>query len=321
MNDLPGKLANWIPWRLSGTLCTWMYLGNKKIIEPFFNDTISVCRNLNENRKPYKVVSDLDIMAEWAEDINAIAPSAVIFHVSRCGSTLLSQLLVLEEQNIMLSEVPFFDELLRLRYRDFAGIKTIDNYLSAAIKFYGQKRNEKENNLFIKTDSWHLHFYEQVRNLFPFTPFILLYRNPGEVILSHQKQRGMQSVPGMIEPKVFGFSTEQIKETNLDAYMINVLESYFIKMIEIAETDKNVLLFDYKEGMLNILKNITGALHLNITKETESLLNERIRFHAKHPQQLFAEHHKELSEKNSMASVFKLYEKLDAIRLNKLSTM
>ena len=319
MNLSNSELVNWIPWKLSGDLCSWLYLGNKKITEPFFGDTISACSNFTENQK-YKVISDLDIMNEWSDDINALTPSAVIFHVSRCGSTLLSQLLSLDEQNIVLSEVPFFDELLRLRYRNFPDVKIIDNYLLSAIKFYGQKRNEKENNLFIKTDSWHLHFYKQLRNLFPLVPFIFLYRTPGEVIFSHQKQRGMQSVPGMLEPEVFGFSTEQIKETNLDAYMINVLESYFIKMIEIAETDENVFLFNYKEGMLNIWKNVTGMLNLEITKETESLMNERIRFHAKHPQQLFAEHHKELSEKNSLAGVFKLYEKLDAIRLNKLST-
>ena len=118
MRSVPSnELKNWVPWKLSNTLCEWLYTGNKKFTEPFFDDTISVCRNLDENRKPYKVVSDLQIMAEWAGDINALVPSAIIFHVSRCGSTLLSQLLGLDETHIVLSEVPFFDELLRLPYK------------------------------------------------------------------------------------------------------------------------------------------------------------------------------------------------------------
>ncbi|WP_423146566.1 hypothetical protein [Rubrolithibacter danxiaensis] len=86
-------------------------------------------------------------------------PSAIIFHISRCGSTLLSQLLSLTEQSIVLSEVPFIDELLRLCYSDNEyGQTEIADFLTAALKFYGQKRYEQEKYLFIKTDSWHI-FY------------------------------------------------------------------------------------------------------------------------------------------------------------------
>ena len=311
----PDELVNWIPWKLSGTLCNWLYLSNKKFTEPFFNDTISVCRNFSENNKPYKVTSDLGIMTEWSEDIDALNPSAVIFHVSRCGSTLLSQLLCSDETNVVLSEVPFFDELLRLPYKNSIDIKIINNYLSAAIKFYGRKRNENEKHLFIKTDSWHLYFYKQWRNLFPNVPFILLYRNPKEVILSHQKQRGMQSVPGLIEPEVFGFSKDKINETNLNAYMTNVLESYFIKMTEIAKADKNALLFNYNEGIDNVLKKIIRFVGLNITKETKKLIAERSRFHAKYPQKLFQEDYQEFNTSDFMMPVLQLYEELANIRL------
>lgn len=320
MNSSSIELANWIPWKLSGTSCRWLFLGDKKITEPFFEDTISACRNLSENQKPYKVISGMDMMAEWAGNINAISPSAVIFHVSRCGSTLLSQLLAMIDSNIVLSEVPFFDEVIRLNNKKVFDNDVVQKYLVAAIKFYGQKRNEHEKNLFIKTDSWHLHFYKEFRNLFPDGPFIFLYRNPGEVILSHQKRRGMQSVPGLIEPEVFGFSKEQIKETNLDAYMIRVLESYFIKMIEIVKADDNVLLCNYKEGIHNIVNKINNILNLDITEEAEKSLTDRSRFHGKYPQQLFADDYKQTITDNFLMPVSKLYEQLDTIRLNTLST-
>jgi len=320
MNSSPVELANWIPWKLSGTSCSWLYLDDKKITDPFFDDTISVCKNLSENQAPYKVMSGLDMMAEWAENINAIIPSAIIFHVSRCGSTLLSQLLCLNDKNIVLSEVPFFDEIMRHYCNDNFDKDLLNKYLIAAIKFHGQKRNGKEKNLFIKTDSWHLHFYKQLRNIFPGAPFIFLYRNPGEVIHSHQKRRGMQSVPGLIEPEIFGFSKEQIKETNLDAYMTNVLESYFIKMIEIAKTDDNVLLCNYKEGMHKIMKKINKIIDLDITEKTEKLLTERTGFHGKYPQQLFTEDYKQASLYDFLMPVLKLYEQLDTIRMNKFST-
>jgi len=130
----------------------------------------------------------------------------------------------------------------------------------------------------------------------------------------------MQSVPGLIEPEIFGFSKEQIKETNLDAYMTNVLESYFIKMIEIAKTDDNVLLCNYKEGMHKIMKKINKIIDLDITEKTEKLLTERTGFHGKYPQQLFTEDYKQASLYDFLMPVLKLYEQLDTIRMNKFST-
>ena len=319
MNLSPSdEIANWLPWKLSGTLCEWIYRADKKFTEPFFSDTISVCKSFPENRSSYKVITDLEIMSEWSGTINAINPTAFIFHISRCGSTLLSQMLSLEESNIVLSEVPFFDELLRLPYKDPIDRMLANDYLVAAIKLYGRKKSRDESQLFIKTDSWHLHFYEQLRDLFPSVPFILLFRNPLEVIHSHQKQRGMQSVPGMIEPGVFGFSEEQLKETNLDAYMTNVLEGYFKKMIEISKADDNTLLCNYNEGMNTVLKKINSFLSLNIVPANESIMRERAVFHAKHPQQLFIGDLKKFNASDFMMPLLQSCQELENIRLAKV---
>jgi hypothetical protein len=311
------EMANWIPSKLSAPLCEWIFKGEKKFTEPFFSDTICVCKNFPENRNPYKVFADLDIMLEWSKEITALAPSVFIFHISRCGSTLLSQMLSLDETNIVLSEVPFFDDLLRLPYKNSINTTTVNEYFSAAIKFYGRKSSRDERLLLIKTDSWHLHFYERLRILFPLIPFILLFRNPLEVIRSHQKQRGMQSVPGIIEPEVFGFLNDQKSETNLDAYMTNVLEGYLKKMIEISKTDDDILLCNYNEGLNNVLKKINRLLKLDITPANESLTQERARFHAKHPQQLFKEDQKEFKDTDFMMPVLQLYQELENIRLAK----
>ncbi len=309
-------LTGWIPWKISQSLCQWLYIGDKEFTEPFFDDTIAICRNLDENRKPYKVVSGLGMLADWSPGIDALSPSLIIFHVSRCGSTLLSQLLALDKGNIVLSEVPFFDELLRLPFNE-QGIdeKAADNHLVHAVKYYGQKRRKKEKYLFIKADSWHLHFYARLRALFPSVPFVLLYRDPLEVIGSHQKQRGMQSVPGMIEPAIFNFSKEESSEADLDMYMANVLSGYFKTMIEISQHDALVLPLDYKTGMESILKKIEAFTGLAVAKESV-LVRERIRFHAKHPGQLFKEELKDFVLKDQLAPLFGLYQQLESTSLH-----
>ncbi|MEO8765025.1 MAG: hypothetical protein ABI416_12090 [Ginsengibacter sp.] len=317
MNSLVSNdLESWIPWKWADTLCQWLYTGNKKFTEPFFDDTVSACKSLDENRTLYKIVSDLDIMEEWANGINALTPSLVIFHVSRCGSTLLSQLLSLDENHIVLSQVPFFDELLRLPYsKQRVDVKTSDGYFNAAIKYYGQKKGGNEKYLFIKTDSWHLHFYRRLRALFPSVPVVLLYRDPLEVIQSQQRQRGIHSVPGMIEQEVFDFAKDQGHETNLDIYMANVLHGYFKIMIDIAVNDPLSLPVNYKEGIHSILKKISAFTGLDVAAEVEAFA-ERSRFHAKHPHQLFKEEYTELAIQDYLLPVLQLYHRLDTISLS-----
>lgn len=309
-------IKSMVPWKLlnqaSEPICQWLYTGGKSFTEPFFDDTISVCRRLDENCKSFKSVSDLPIMQEWASELKPVIPSAIIFHVSRCGSTLLSQLLALDESNIILSEVPVFDEILRLPFKN----KTFDNsavsaLLKAAVNLYGLPKTGLEKQVFIKADSWHIHFYKSLRDLYPTVPFIFLYRNPWDVVLSQQRQRGMHSVPGIIEPEVFGFSKEQINEPNFDRYMTSVLEGYFNQMIEITKSDSQVFPVNYASGMNNIFKKIYGLLDLVITPKVDDLLDERSRFHAKHPHQLFQEDNKEKIAPSYVMPVMKLYHQLD----------
>lgn len=292
--DAAHNLERRIPWKLKNSdnklLCEWLFTGDKEFTEPFFDDTINICKRLDENRNEQKLSTALPAILDQSRNKESASPSAIIFHISRCGSTLLSQLLCLDKRNIVLSEVPIFDEILRLpfKHNDFDS-DSIENYLSASIRIYAQKRSAQSQFLFIKTDSWHLHFYETYRKLFPSIPFILLYRNPLEVIESQQKQRGLQAIPGIIEPEVFGFSNSVKNITDFDAYMGKVLATYFRKMIEITETDSMAFSFNYSEGIPSIKRKLYQILDLSIDEHTEDMINKRSLYHAKHPQEFFAE--------------------------------
>src|SRR4051812_38658825 len=94
---ISATLANWIPYKLSfeegKPYCEWMNMGEEDFTEPFFDDTIIRRRKLNNLAR--KSLSSIDILPQWSNELESIPPSAFIFHVSRCGSTLASQLLAL----------------------------------------------------------------------------------------------------------------------------------------------------------------------------------------------------------------------------------
>lgn len=308
-------LSKWIPYKLlpdnDQAVCRWLHIGDMPFQEPFFDDTIFKCKSTGIHR--YHSVSDLGLLPAWASGMDAVAPTAFIFHISRCGSTLLSQLLGLNPQHIVLSEVPFIDQLLRTPFQQQYPANIMQPHiLEAAIRFYGQKRTGAENRLFIKTDSWHVFFYPLLRKVYPEVPFILLYRKPAEVIRSHQKKRGMQAVPGVIEPEVFGFDNEAV--TDLDAYMARVIERYLTLFLEIIEKDPHSLLVNYHEGMLHAAEQTAAFSGFDISAEDHIKMEKRCRYHAKYPDQVFAEHNTQTNVPEYLQKSLELYQQLELKR-------
>jgi len=283
-------LKNWIPYKFDNQLCHWLNTFNEPFTAPFFDDTISRCKRMAKQHAPFTPVSEAEMLTEWANDLDSIEPTVFIFHISRCGSTLVSQLLATTDAHIVLSEVPFFDNLLRLPHQGTNfDQNAVSGLLKAAIRFYGQKRTGREQHLFIKTDSWHIFFYKQLRALYPDVPFILMYRSPDEVLSSHLKIPGMQAVPGLIEPQIFGFSPEEITYNRPDIYTSRVLEKYLEQYHHIVHTDNNCLLLNYNEGPMTMINKIAAFTNTPISNEALAMMSQRSQYHSKRPNEAFLE--------------------------------
>lgn len=310
-SNLSSALANWIPYKLfydqGRPHCEWLYTGDDNFTEPFFDQTITRCRQLNYRSR--KSISSVDMLPHWSNEIESVPPSAFIFHVSRCGSTLASQLLALCSTNIVLSEVPFFDALMR------SGKDISHHLLKAAIAFYAPVKKDRKR-LFIKTDSWHIFFYKQIRELYPQTPFVLLYRRPDEVVRSQQKQRGMHAIPGLIEPALLGFDSNEVQHMNLDEYIGSVLEKYFQAFLNIVREDALAIPVNYNEGPISIVEKIAGISGTPINDIEMGKIKSRAMFHAKYPERVFAEE----AIRNPVPAYCKAaYEKYEALELRRNS--
>ena len=301
-----------IPYHLffneAEAFCKWLFVGDGDFKEPFFENTIRLERYKPVNIHPQQCISEINMITAWAQHVESCAPSAVIFHVSRCGSTLATQLLGEDPENIVLSEVPFFDELIQWKTKtapnDEAGLPEL---LKAAITFYTAKRTPAQKRSFIKTDSWHIFFYPLYRKLFPTTPFIFLYRRPDEVIRSHQKKRGMHMVPGLLPPEIFGFTSTDILTIPFDEYPAKVLEKYFEHFLHITKTDPLAYPINYSEGGMAMVEKIATVAGFTITGDLREVMNNRMGFHAKNPGEVFSEEGVKWESAGSMEKVMGLY--------------
>jgi gluconate kinase len=313
MENINHPLSNWIPYKLiekdNDVYFEWIYLADIKYAEPFFDETISKCKSHAYNSQSFKIVSTVENLIDWSKELISTELKSLVFHVSRCGSTMLSQSLATSPENIMISEAPIIDEILRSD--TFNSDKKAD-LLKAVIALLGQKRFPEQKNLIIKLDAWHIFNADFLRSIFPEIPFALLYRNPIEVLKSHQKRTGMHMAANVLPSNVFGISAKEIEKISFHQYGALVLEKYFKAFLGFYETDKNVTKLNYNEGMKKVIEKFISFINVNYHHDELEKMYERLNKHSKNENAVFkSDFFKEESLQIDFTQVSLLHEKLN----------
>lgn len=187
----------WLPirvWPVAGLWqVDWCWFGDTPLQQPFFRDAVEDALRLPFNQA-FRRQTPLSALNEWHAQSPGLAPSAFILHASRCGSTLISQMLARLPDHIVISEPPALDALLRSDLPAAERRAAIVGLLSA----YGQRRRGVEQRLVVKLDAWNIGEWPLLQACFPDTPWLFLYRDPLEIAVSHLRRPGMHMVPGML---------------------------------------------------------------------------------------------------------------------------
>lgn len=245
------NMQDWIPIHFSQTAgwdasVQWMRLGEQRFLEPFFEQTIAgQMRHAYHQffRRPTGVA---DLLA-WATSNPGLPLRGIVFHMSRCGSTLLSQMLAASTQNIMLSEPTPMDAPVRARQLDPSLPKGIHvEWIRAMASALSQPRSGTEQSAFFKLDCWHIHEIETLRDAFPDTPWVFLYRDPAEVMISHARMPAAWTIPGMLAPRALGMQDADWDPARQDEYAARTLRN-ICESARNAAQQHNGLLMNYSE--------------------------------------------------------------------------
>ena len=316
------NLKDWLPisvyQRENRTFVDWCFMGNARFTEPFFDITIQ--RRL---QIPFNILfrhqTPFELLGELHEKNSQITPNGFIFHLSRCGSTLVSQMLAALPQNIVISEAPPIDEVLRL---NAASEEEKIVWLKWIIGALGQKRNDAEKHYFIKFDCWHTSDLALIKRAFPEVPWIFLYRNPLEIIVSQMRQRGLHTIPDRVANLPENISLQKALEMLPEEFCARRLKSICESALQFAET-KNAKLVNYTQ-LFDALDPII-LKHFRVEYSAEDLEKMRFvtQFNSKVPQMFFTPDTEtkrlEATDAALRAAelVNPLYKKLEQIRLSK----
>jgi hypothetical protein len=270
----------WTPIRVherDEMVVEWCWLDGLGFDEPFFVQTIE--RAL---RTPFSLLFRRETPIGVLEALEpGLEPSGFIFHGSRCGSTLVSQVIASSPQNLVLSEPPPVDQVLRSRAPELDRVRWLQGMVSAL----GRRRRDGERAYVVKFDAWSTCNLGLVRQAFPDVPWVFLFREPVQVLASHLVQRGAHMVPGAIDPALFGFSSDEQIRVPPEEYCARVLAAIYDSALE--NRDERALFVDYAELPDAVFQRILDAFGLSCDDDELTEMRAVTGLDAKNPHLLF----------------------------------
>ncbi len=285
MNAAALNLEGWLPigfgWHQGQPRIDWRLFGRERLTEPFFEDSVRrvTVRPFNQAFRRETGAGELEA---WAAQSPGIAPSGFIFHMSRCGSTLVAQMLAARSDSVVVSEAPPIDALLNGDAPEADRLR----WLRALISALGQPRLGREQHLFIKFDCWHIGQLPFIRRAFPDTPWLFLYREPCAVLASHLRQRGAHTVPGLVDPRHFGMSLPEALALPPAAYCARVLAAMCGAASDHAARGQGALI-NYADLPDALFQTILPHFSVPTTPDQRTVMAAVAQRHSKRPDQTF----------------------------------
>lgn len=190
----------WLPVELKrhdgAIVVEWLHFAGAPLTDSFFEETIRRVRARPFNRL-MRCATPLSALEAFSD---APTPDGLVFHMSRCGSTLVGQMLAAVPDHVVVSEPPILDTMIQLAGR--AAVSPL--MVRAMAGALTRDRSDGVRHRFIKLDAWHAFALPMLRAIWPETPWIFLYRDPIEVLVSQRRRPGMHVRPGVLPLEAYG---------------------------------------------------------------------------------------------------------------------
>jgi hypothetical protein len=231
-NCLAEDFSGWLPIRLfprDGTVwIDWVYRGDHAFREPFFREDAQILL-----RDPFNVAfrryTPIEDAVDWFNRVGTPrAPlKALIGHASRCGSTLVTQMLAHLQTHVVMSEPPMLDVLLSIR-RQLPQVTRAQQvlWLRTLMLALGQAPG-RERHLIVKLDAWHIldpHF-ALLAEAFPEVPKLFLYRHPVEIAASMFAEPSSYMIAGMVTAYA-GLEVANAPEVSAEDFIADMLGGF-----------------------------------------------------------------------------------------------
>jgi hypothetical protein len=285
------RFDGWVPFRLywqgDEPGVEWLYMGSNRFRDPFFESTIYFAAQTPFNQL-FRFRTPLAALEDWQATSPGVKPAGFIFHLSRCGSTLITQMLAGLPGHVVLSEPGLLERVLQAHERTpQVPVPQRVRWLQWVVSALGQPRTGAEQRLFIKFAPQNILDLPLVRLAFPDVPWIFVYRNPVEVMVSNLRAASPLVTRGFLGQSFLDFDGSLLPDMGDDEYATRILGILAETAVGQAESGLGMPI-EYRQLPDAVWGTVQRHFDLNLTPEEVERMKQTARFDAKNPRQAFA---------------------------------
>jgi hypothetical protein len=296
ISDLPNLLISsanqMIPYHISInnnniSEVSWINIGLSKIDKPMFDQFIeeAIAKSIPEN--PISATSTAELLS-FAANFHEILPAGLIFHVSRCGSTLLSNSLQQIEGSVVISEAGILNTLFKLYYTD-SETKQFSKYqlkqlIQAVVTIIGNSQLDCRQ-LFIKFSSWNIFLISFIREIWPKVPIVFAFRNPNQVLESLLNSRpGWSNLFQNLEiiSSILKIDQKQVDQWSYIDFIMNFLSGYYKAGNSLSKESLFIHYGSNKEAQVKMMLN---HFKIKATEKEWQAIYSGLQIYSKDPKQ------------------------------------
>ena len=268
---MDGRLAGWLPIGISfeaaNVSVRWIDCKEARFTEPFFPQAIRRLRTTVP--PPRERMTHMNDLLDCANGLPKISPSVGVFHVSRCGSTWLSNALGTSARTLVLSEARPIGTLASLSLFGQGKIPhgTVEalrrRLLDAVIRVYAHHHGA--DKVVIKFHASTVLAISTLRGLWRDVPFVFVIRDPVEVMVSNLSLPSgwlrAKNVP-LGKRTLFGWESEQVQQMSDEEYCARGLGAFF--EAGSRQRDRLTRVVDYRELGDSVFGEIASSAGLTL---------------------------------------------------------
>jgi hypothetical protein len=249
----------------------WMEMSELDLSEPFVQQTVERARRSNRR----ELFTEFDVLLQLEKQLESVPPTGFIFHSSRCGSTLVANACRAISNSIVISEANAIDKLIARFITD------VDNpireslysvFLRGVVHALAQRRTGSEQHLFIKFACCSFAEIERIKRIWPDVPWLFLYRDPVETIVSNMKDvpPWLMDNDRRVLASIVGASPAAVAEMGLEELCARTIGSLYSTASNLA--NGNSMLLNYKQLSVNVIAGVLNFFKIGpSTDELETI--------------------------------------------------
>jgi hypothetical protein len=241
---------------------------------PFHEISVIAMRSRRFNRL-FAVRTPLTPVFAASLQATALPVRGLIFHMSRCGSTLLAQALKAWRGVRVLSEPALLDQAITFALSGADPDWALFHAVLAALA----QPAAQDHCVAIKLDAWHALALAQICAHIA-APWLFVYREPLEVLVSHRAEPGRHTVPGALPEGWLAAPIDAADPLAMQQHSARVIGAICAAVVPHAKPDQ---LMNYSEFPDALRSRLPGWFGCDLGAADAQQILELLAHHSKRP--------------------------------------